>query len=562
MMRYYNYKLFFTFILFLFLCVSPSYSGENNLERADALSRQVIELHDHGKYAEAVPIAETALEIKKRALGNDHPEVAQSLNLLGVLFKSLGNYNKAELLYKNALAINVSNLGQDHSRAGLIQNNLANLYSFLGEYAKAEPLYKHSLGIFKRVFGADHPRVAKTLNNLGMLYYALGDYAKAESSLIKALKNSDKALGRDHLVVTFILNNLAGLYRSFGEDEKAERLLNKQSGNKGVTLVKKGIIEFSKDSYNGKSGLPFSITTQISTEMPESDKGSKASGLHITLDNEVKMSKNGATIKRSLPYTLYLGSFRTLNRAENAEKIYTGTGLSPYWAKVDLGEKGEWYRVFLGHFKDTKQANRFKQEHGLMETTVKPIHYAGATKVVQTVVPVGDLIVIEPQNIKKGSAKTDTKTTPEKILSYPYSLHLASFRTSKRAERAFSEYKEKGLSPFQVKVNLGDKGIWYRLFTGYFEGIEKVGIFKKKHGLMEATIMKTPFANLIGIYSSPDELESKIRLLLSLNYFPYVIQNLKDDFQLFVGAFMTRAGAEKQSMDLKSNNVRNNIVSR
>ena len=52
-----------------------------------------------GHYKEAQPYFEQALAIRKKALGPDHPDVAQSLNNLAVLYDAQGQYAKAEPLY-------------------------------------------------------------------------------------------------------------------------------------------------------------------------------------------------------------------------------------------------------------------------------------------------------------------------------------------------------------------------------------------------------------------------------------------------------------------------------
>jgi tetratricopeptide (TPR) repeat protein len=55
-----------------------------------------------------------SLEIRKRQLGTDHPDVAQSLNNLAVLYESQGKYLEAEDLAKQALIIYQNRLGNEH----------------------------------------------------------------------------------------------------------------------------------------------------------------------------------------------------------------------------------------------------------------------------------------------------------------------------------------------------------------------------------------------------------------------------------------------------------------
>ncbi|HBK65518.1 MAG TPA: kinesin, partial [Cyanobacteria bacterium UBA11166] len=50
------------------------------LAEAEKLNQQVLELDKQGKYDTAIPLAQQALEIRKRILGEKHPDVATSLN--------------------------------------------------------------------------------------------------------------------------------------------------------------------------------------------------------------------------------------------------------------------------------------------------------------------------------------------------------------------------------------------------------------------------------------------------------------------------------------------------
>ena len=59
---------------------------------------------EEGRYADAEPLYKRALAIREKALGPDHPDVAQSLNNLADLYTAQGRYADAEPLYKRALA--------------------------------------------------------------------------------------------------------------------------------------------------------------------------------------------------------------------------------------------------------------------------------------------------------------------------------------------------------------------------------------------------------------------------------------------------------------------------
>ena len=71
-----------------FLLVPPSFSATASLEEAKRLDTQVIRLYRSGKYAEAVPLAQRILAIRKKALGLEHSDVATSINNLALLYNA------------------------------------------------------------------------------------------------------------------------------------------------------------------------------------------------------------------------------------------------------------------------------------------------------------------------------------------------------------------------------------------------------------------------------------------------------------------------------------------
>lgn len=153
------------------------------------------------------------------------------------------------------------------------------------------------------------------------------------------------------------------------------------------------------------------------------------------------------------------------------------------------------------------------------------------------------------------------KAKGEKMKSYPYSLYLGSFKTLKRAKRAVSQYSRNGRSAYWAKVHLS-KGIWFRVFTGYFENRHEAEKFKRAHGLKEGEVKETAYANLIGVYTASEELDQPVRSMKKLGFSPYVIKDHEKKLRLFVGAFFPRGRAERLRDDLKSVGIENRVVRR
>jgi tetratricopeptide (TPR) repeat protein len=112
--------------------------------------------------------------IREKTLGPDHPDVAVSLNNLGLLYESQGRYGNAEPLLKRSLAIAEKTLGTNNPDFATSLSSLASLYEAQGRYGDAEPLFKRSLEINEKALGPDHSQVANSLSNLGGLYHSQG----------------------------------------------------------------------------------------------------------------------------------------------------------------------------------------------------------------------------------------------------------------------------------------------------------------------------------------------------------------------------------------------------
>ncbi len=167
----------------------------------------------------------------------------------------------------------------------------------------------------------------------------------------------------------------------------------------------------------------------------------------------------------------------------------------------------------------------------------------------------------EPQLSSAQTELPPKSNTPEPVtpkpsaLKYPYSVYLGSFKAADAVKKAMSEYYEKGLSPYWAKVDLGDKGVWFRFFTGYFRTKEEAERFIRDRNIQGASLGITKYANLIGICSSDNEVEDLRRLLESAGFYPYVIKGPSGKSYLYSGAFDRKEYAEKERISLASKGI-------
>ncbi len=146
--------------------------------------------------------------------------------------------------------------------------------------------------------------------------------------------------------------------------------------------------------------------------------------------------------------------------------------------------------------------------------------------------------------------------------SFPFSIYFGSSTSKEKVEAAIAQYRHKGLPAYWVKIDFKDKGIWYRIYAGYFKDQEQAQGVVNKYSFTDAEIKNTAYANLIGIYDTQDALENMTRKIEELGYSPYTVINQKGRSALFVGAFITKEGAEEENNELQSLHIHSRVVKR
>ena len=192
---------------------------------ASSLSDLSVALWREGEYAEATPLAEEALSMRREIYGRDHTEVAVSLLNLATILTATGDYERAESLLRECLAMRRRLLGDRHPDVGLALNNLGNLLRLEGRLEESEEVSREALTIRREALGAEHPDVAASLNNLGVVQYMRGEWAAASDAFEDALGIWRKTLGENHPSVLTGLNNLGAARREQGDLVGAEQAL-------------------------------------------------------------------------------------------------------------------------------------------------------------------------------------------------------------------------------------------------------------------------------------------------------------------------------------------------
>jgi non-specific serine/threonine protein kinase/serine/threonine-protein kinase len=187
-----------------------------------------IEFYE-GRYDQAEPLYQQALDGLRRVRGADDPATLSVMNDLGALYYFRGRDEQAESLYKQALDGRRRALGPDHLDTLETMNDLAMLYTRQRKFESALPLVIQVLEGMRRVHGGEHPDTLTVLSNLASLYRDQGRFDRAEPLAKQALEARRRALGPDHPVTLGSVHNLAILHLRQGRYDEAEVLAKEAS---------------------------------------------------------------------------------------------------------------------------------------------------------------------------------------------------------------------------------------------------------------------------------------------------------------------------------------------
>lgn len=181
----------------------------------------------NGMGAHGEPLLRKALETGTRALGEAHPIVLMASTELAGTYVALGKPMQAEELYRKVLEIRRRTQGSANPDTIGAMNDMAVVYGTQGKSREAEELYLQAIAAgsaLKPGTTAAADPTLEPMSNLGNLYVRQGKYNEAEPYLKKALDVARRTLNEEHPFELFCIDSLGALYRDEGRFAEAEAL--------------------------------------------------------------------------------------------------------------------------------------------------------------------------------------------------------------------------------------------------------------------------------------------------------------------------------------------------
>ncbi len=193
----------------------------------DATLRQVLadRYRQMGLHDASLKQQVRALDIRRRLLGNDHPDTLYSVNSMGALLRFSGKLREAEVYGRELLMTRRRVLGNDHADTLVSVNFMCDLLVQESKLDEAEPYCVESLEASRRVLGEDHVNTIGALANLGGLRDQQGKTNEAAALWREALPRSRRVLGEEHAYTLDLLSNVASVLMGQGKHGEAETYL-------------------------------------------------------------------------------------------------------------------------------------------------------------------------------------------------------------------------------------------------------------------------------------------------------------------------------------------------
>jgi serine/threonine protein kinase len=195
-------------------------SKHDEVRAEDATNLVWVVGYLQGRFGEAQRWAKNADAVLERLGGHERLR-AWLLNNLGGMYEMKGEMEAALRAQQSALALKEKALGRDHPDVGASEGNVAVVLQALGRNQEALEHEDRSVEILQKGLGAGHPELATQLSNRGEILNALGRYRDARASFEKARIIWERELGLDNRNLAYALTGIGISYISEGDPGSA-----------------------------------------------------------------------------------------------------------------------------------------------------------------------------------------------------------------------------------------------------------------------------------------------------------------------------------------------------
>lgn len=193
----------------LFMCLSECGVSQRGLKR----------------FYEAERLQREAIAGLTRLRGENHPDTAFCWARLGLVYQDMSRLEEADALLRKAIPVLEGSLGPQHLRTLMVKSGLAGNYYLQGRFQEALQLYEQVYQVSLSSLGLNDSSTLATVSNIAITRIQLGKLQEAVPSLEQVLKVRRQMLGPTHISTLTSMLDLGRLHYDLNEFERALPLI-------------------------------------------------------------------------------------------------------------------------------------------------------------------------------------------------------------------------------------------------------------------------------------------------------------------------------------------------
>ena len=151
----------------------------------------------------------------------DQPEVQAAVRFtLGWTYKTQSKFDAAEPHLRASLELRRKALGAEHQDTAQSLVGMGELYVYRGQFTESEPLFREAVAIYRRAHATGEVNAkwfAISLSDLGYALMSKGDMAEGETSFLEALEVGANLTGHDRAFLAVVHSNIGATRRERGD---------------------------------------------------------------------------------------------------------------------------------------------------------------------------------------------------------------------------------------------------------------------------------------------------------------------------------------------------------
>lgn len=197
--------------------------GENHLHIANAYLRMAEINFQKSNFAESENFVKKSLEIRENLQSPSNPDMINTYNFLGNLYRQTGRYEESEKNLQHAIQLHTESNYTDTLNYTTYLNNLAITKTFLGQIDSAAVIHQEVLNLRQKLLPPDNSSITISMYNLGYMHHKLGNLNEAKTLFEQVVERDKHSLGDEHPEIAIDLVKLAAVYRDLKEFQNAEQ---------------------------------------------------------------------------------------------------------------------------------------------------------------------------------------------------------------------------------------------------------------------------------------------------------------------------------------------------